>query len=78
MSEAVTVISLIMMTSIVYEESLARDTHTHRIGSSMLKFTKSKRKKTNLMDSLQFLGFGTEKWEDTREVAITDFRVDLK
>ena len=29
MSEAVTVSSLTMMTSTVYEESLARNTHTH-------------------------------------------------
>ena len=44
-SEAVTMPSLMMMTSIVLEESLARDTHTDRqththtdSGSSRLKF----------------------------------------
>ena len=30
------------------------------------------------MNSLQFLGFRTEKWEDTGEVTISDFCVDLK
>ena len=32
MSEAVTVLTLTMMTSTVSEESLARDTHKHRLG----------------------------------------------
>ena len=43
MSEAATVPSLMMMTSIVSKESLARDTHTHtdRHVSSKLKFAQS-------------------------------------
>ena len=41
MSEAVTVPSLTMMAATVSEDSLARDTHTHRLGSSPLKFAKS-------------------------------------
>ena len=32
MSEAVNVPNLMMMTLIVFEESLARDRHTHRLG----------------------------------------------
>ena len=43
MSEAVTVPSLTMMTSTVSEASLARDTQTHRLGSSKLKFANKKR-----------------------------------
>ena len=41
MSEAVIVLSLMMMTSIVTEESLARDTHTHTYMLSTLTFAKS-------------------------------------
>ena len=41
MSEAVTVPSLMMITSIVSEELLARDTHTQRLGSSMSKVAKT-------------------------------------
>ena len=38
MSEAVTVPSLMMMTSIVSEESFARDTHTH--GQTLVVYVK--------------------------------------
>ena len=46
MSEAVTVPSFIMITSIVSEESLARDTHTHTLGVVYLKLVHSKIVKT--------------------------------
>ena len=46
MSEAVTLLSLMMMTLIVFEESLTRDTHTHRLWVLYPNFFQSKTLKT--------------------------------